>query len=176
MSHGVADRYWLPDDLLELPDDGNRYEIVDGKLRVSPSPPWRHQTAGFRLGVQLEAAVPVGLSVVVPAGGVVTNRAYLIPDLAVVESALATDADHKGDPARIRLVAEVQSKSSAIDDVREKAELYAEAGIPSYWRVEFQPELALVVMELSDGAYVEVARGRRVTVERPFPVTLDLTS
>ena len=130
---------------------------------------------GFQLGVQLNAAVPEGLAIVVPAGGVVTNRAYLIPDLAVVESAQATDTDHKGQPARIRLVAEVQSTSSAIDDVREKAQLYAEAGIPSYWRVEFTPELALVVMELQDGGYVEVARGTRVTVERPFPVTLDLT-
>lgn len=174
MTHDVADRYWSPDDLLELPDDGNRYEIVDGQLRVSPSPPWRHQTAGFELGVQLRAAVPEGLAVVVPAGGVVTPRAYLIPDLAVVESAQAADADHKGDPDRIRLVAEVQSKSSAIDDVREKAELYAQAGIPSYWRIELTPELVLVVMELVDGAYVEVARGTSVTVERPFAVTITL--
>ena len=174
MSNDVADRYWLPDDLLELPDDGNRYEIVDGKLKVSPPPPWRHNTAGFRLGVQLTLAAPEGLAVVVPAGGVVTDRAYLNPDLAVVESSLATDADHKGDPARVRMVLEVQSKSSAIDDVREKAELYAQAGIPSYWRIVFEPELALIVLELQEGHYVETARGTRVTVERPFPVTVAL--
>ena len=181
MSHGVSTatpsgRRWEPDDLLALPDDGHRYEIVDGELRVSPSPPWRHNTVAFELGVLLKTAAPPGLAVVVPAGGVITPRAYLIPDLAVVESAQALDVDHKGDANRIRLIVEVQSPSSAIDDVREKAVLYAEAGIPSYWRIEFAPEPVIVVLELLAGDYVDVARGPLVMVTRPFPLTVDLNA
>lgn len=167
-------RHWVPDDLPGLPDDGSRYEIVDGELRVSPSPPWHHNTVASRLARLLGDAAPDGLEVVVPAGGVITPRAYLIPDLAVVETAQALDRDHKGDPARIRLVVEVQSASSAVDDAGEKALHYAFAGIPSYWRVVRDPEPLIVILELAGDTYVEVARGLVVTVARPFAVTVDL--
>lgn len=167
-------RHWVPDDLPGLPDDGNRYEIVDGELRVSPSPPWHHNTVAFEIGRILADAAPRGLEVVVPGGGVITPRAYLIPDLAVVETAQAFDRDHKGDPARIRLVVEVQSASSAVDDVREKALHYAAAGIPSYWRILREPALEVVVLELEGEGYAEVARGPAVDVTRPFPVSFDL--
>lgn len=92
-------RRWEPDDLPKLPDDGHRYEIVDGHLRMSPSPPWRHNTAAFELGVVLKSAAPPELAVVVPAGGVLTPRACLIPDLAVVKTAQAPTATTKETPA-----------------------------------------------------------------------------
>lgn len=169
-------RHWVPDDLPGLPDDGNRYEIVDGELRVSPSPPWEHNAIAFELGVALRASAPAGLRVVVPSGGVITPRAYLIPDLAVVETAQALDRDHKGDPARVRLVVEVQSPSTGVDDAREKAVHYAAAGIPSYWRILREPTLEVVVLELQGEEYAEVARGPAVDVTLPFPVRLDLPS
>lgn len=167
-------RHWVPDDLPGLPDDGNRYEIVDGELRVSPSPPWHHNTVGSRLARALGDAAPPGLEVVVPGGGVITPRAYLIPDLAVVETAQALDRDHKGDPTRIRLVVEVQSPSTGVDDAREKAVHYAAAGIPSYWRILREPTLEVVVLELQGEGYAEVARGPAVDVTLPFPARLDL--
>ncbi len=40
-----AQREWTVDDLRDMPEDGNRYEIIDGELCVSPSPIWRHQDA-----------------------------------------------------------------------------------------------------------------------------------
>lgn len=169
-------RNWVPDDLPGLPDDGTRYEIVDDELRVSPSPPWHHNAVGFRLGRFLAAAAPPGLEFVVPGGGVITPRAYLIPDLAVVETAQALDQDHKGDAARIRLVVEVQSPSTGVDDVREKAVHYAEAGIPAYWLVLREPTLEIIVLELQGKAYAEVARGPAVVVTQPFPLALDLAA
>ncbi|MBA3308638.1 MAG: Uma2 family endonuclease, partial [Nocardioidaceae bacterium] len=51
-------RQWTIDDLLELPDDGNRYELVDGALRMSPGPTWRHNNAASGLVRQLEPALP----------------------------------------------------------------------------------------------------------------------
>ena len=39
-----ADTSWTAAMLAELPDDGNRYEVVDGELLVTPAPAWPHQT------------------------------------------------------------------------------------------------------------------------------------
>jgi Uma2 family endonuclease len=128
------------EDLQELPDDGRRYELVDGGLRVSPSPAWRHNGLGFRLARQLDAHCPSQLAVVAPGGGVPVPRGYLIPDLVVVEAALTDSASHAADPSQVLLAVEVASPSSGVDDVREKTDLYAEAGIASYWRVDAERE------------------------------------
>src|SRR5260370_17387460 len=56
-------------DLDRTPDDGRRYELLDGTLVVSPRPAIAHQRVGFRLAYVLEAACPDGL-LVVPAPAV----------------------------------------------------------------------------------------------------------
>jgi len=172
-THDAAHR-WTVADLDDLPDDGQRYEIVDGVLHVSPGPTWRHNTVGSRLARQLETACPPGLAVVAPAGGILVPRGYLIADLAVVDAALAELEHHAAGPEQVRLVVEVASPSTSLDDRRDKTRLYAEAGIASYWRVEWVPAPRLVVQELQHGAYVEVAAGATVTVELPFRVTVSL--
>jgi len=42
-------RQWTADDLRDLPDDGNRYEVIDGELFVTPAPSWEHQRAAAEL-------------------------------------------------------------------------------------------------------------------------------
>ena len=42
-------RRWTADDLRDLPDDGNRYEVIDGELFVTPAPSWMHQRAAAEL-------------------------------------------------------------------------------------------------------------------------------
>ena len=44
------------DDLQDTPDDNLRYEIIDGRLYVTPSPRPRHQRVSKRLQRQLEAS------------------------------------------------------------------------------------------------------------------------
>src|SRR5437016_1236493 len=46
--------HWTLRDLELLPDDGNRYEIIDGELYVSKQPDWQHQLVCFQLGFLLE--------------------------------------------------------------------------------------------------------------------------
>jgi Uma2 family endonuclease len=52
------------EDLAEMPDDGRRYELVDGVLVVSPAPRPRHQLAAYRLGEILTRASPPDLVVI----------------------------------------------------------------------------------------------------------------
>ena len=45
MRMSTLQRQWTVTDLRDLPDDGNRYEIIDGELLVTPAPAWVHQIA-----------------------------------------------------------------------------------------------------------------------------------
>lgn len=127
---------WTVDDLFDLPDDGMRYELVDGALLVSPPATLGHNSAGFELGKLLDAALDDSWRVV-PAPGVVldeSRRNYREPDLVVVRRSamgawLATAAD-------VLLAVEVMSPSSVTDDRLTKPAQYARAGIADYWRLE----------------------------------------
>jgi len=71
------------------------------------------------------------------------------------------------------LVVEVQSPSTRAIDLALKRQVLQEAGVPSSWLVD--PDDGIVtVLELQDGAYVEVARGTSVTVQQPFPVMVSM--
>jgi hypothetical protein len=54
----AEERPFTVDDLDEMPDDGRRYELVDGMLFVSAAPGWLHQHAVHRLSVLLDLACP----------------------------------------------------------------------------------------------------------------------
>ena len=144
---------WRFDQLGGLPDDGRRYEVVDGLLVVSPPPsPW-HQVVATGLLLQLTAQAPVGWRVL-PELGLPLGTDGRVPDLSVVSArarlgpgAPLPAAEHLG------LVIEVVSPSSRKTDRFAKAGEYADAGIPLFWRVETEPDLLLIGYRLVDGAY-----------------------
>lgn len=150
---------WRFDELTELPDDDLRYEVVDGRLVVTPPPGQRHQRVGADLMAQLLREAPAAWRVyymfALPMG--TDGR---VPDLAVVRS----DADLAGPrpypvgPEAFGLVVEVVSPSSRKTDRFAKPGEYAEAGVPLFWRVETDPAVVVHAFALRDGAYVEVAR------------------
>ena len=150
---------WRFDELADLPDDDRRYEVVDGRLVVTPPPGQRHQAIGaellFALRSQCPAAWRVCYEFPLPMG--TDGR---VPDLAVVRSG----ADLRGaspypiGPEAVGLVVEVVSASSRKTDRFAKPGEYAEAGIALFWRVETDPDVVVHGFELRDGAYVEVAR------------------
>lgn len=151
---------WHFDDLADLPDDDRRYEVVDGLLVVSPPPSPGHQLVSNRLQRQLLRQCPaeweVLLEFALPLG--TDGR---VPDLSVVRSGLRVRtmrrAPYPG-PEQVGLVVEVVSPSSRKTDRFAKPGEYAEAGIPMFWRVEPDPDLALFAFVLRDGQYAEVTR------------------
>lgn len=162
-------------ELDRMPDDGRRYELLDGTLVVSPRPTTLHQRVGFRLGYALEAACPDGL-VVVPEPAVQTStHCELVPDIVVVRE------DEVGAPkftAPPLLVVEVRSPRTALIDLNWKKATYEAFGVPSYWIVDPDPaRLELTVFELRDGQYaLEAKTTQTITLEQPFHVTIALPS
>lgn len=174
---------WTVDEVLALPEDrSQRVELVWGSLLMSPSPAPPHQMASRRLANALEAAAADAEAPLVAheAVNVVVPGGLLIPDVALVDLTAAEEVFTSGEAAfaaeAVALVVEVASPYNRRVDVELKSKLYAEAKIPSYWRLDLRPAPSLVISELEGGTYVErmvAPPGQQSTWQRPFPVTLD---
>ncbi|TWD74784.1 Uma2 family endonuclease [Kribbella amoyensis] len=160
---------FTPADLAALPDDGRRYELVDGQLLVTPAPQFIHQRAVVRLTTLLESSCPDGLEVLVaPFDFRPTSGRCLQPDVLVRQS----EDVARSSVTRLQLAVEVLSPSTRSVDLLLKRGLYEQAGVESYWL--FDPEQEeLTVLELVDGSYVEwavVQGAKEFSTQRPFDV------
>jgi Uma2 family endonuclease len=163
---------WTTEALETLPDNGLRYEILDGTLLVTPAPTPRHQTVVLELAVLLRLACPPDHQVfVAPLDWQPDGHTSLEPDLLVVRRDRIGEKSITQPPL---LVVEVLSPGTARIDRLLKLSRYAEGGIEQYWIVD--PRVPSVqVFTLVDGAYVllaESAGGTPVTVDEPLAVTV----
>lgn len=161
---------WTVDDLDALPDDGLRYELVDGVLLVSPAPRVLHQCAQARMLVALAGAAPAGVEVLAAPVDVMLSRTRsLQPDLVVYGRDQLRQAKATGLPL---LCVEVLSPSTRATDLTLKRHVLEQAGVRSYWLVD--PDVpSLTVLELVDGAYRETAAvtgDEAYDAVRPFAV------
>ena len=182
MSVMTASRTELPDDrpltvrdLDLLPDDGNKYELDDGVLVVSPAPAINHQLVLARLTVLLQAAGPADFLVLPGPGVEMTKFQFRIPDLVVVR----VDSIGIEDKAVTKppvLAVEIASPSTAIYDGNRKNDVYATFGIAAYWIVK--PSLddpRLTALELRGGSYQQVAEvigDQAFQATQPFAVEI----
>ena len=153
-------------DLDAMPDDGHRYELIDGVLVVSPSPSLRHQVAVLELAVALRAACPEGLLVVVaPFDVALGEDTVLVPDILVARVADLTERDL---PAAPLLAVEVLSPSTRRFDLMTKRSRYESAGTASYWVVDpAEPSLTAWLLD-EHGSYQQVAHA---VDDEPFQTT-----
>lgn len=159
-------------DLRELPHDGNRYEILEGVLAVSPSPNRKHQDivrrlAAFFIGVE---AAGHGQWYPAPFDVVFSNNNVTEPDLLFVQTNrlhIITDANVQGPPD---LIVEVLSSSTRDRDLGLKAHLYAQFGVPEYWVADPDTE-SITVHRLTENGYHRTGPFRKgETIECPlFP-------
>jgi len=161
---------WTVDDLDALPEDGLRYELVDGVLLVSAAPSYVHQLALTNLVALMVTTCPHPLQTLVALVDVrFSPTRQLQPDLIVLPD------QQRGGPA-LRplplLAVEVLSPSTRAVDLTLKRHVFEQGGIASYWLLDpLAP--SLTVLELVDGVYVETAvvmgeKGHDAV--RPFPV------
>ena len=166
-------------DYVTLPDDGRRYEILDGELAVSPSPTSLHQLVSHNLDVALSTWVrarALGRMWAAPLDLILADTVVTQPDLIYVSKSRSAIVSRRGLEAAPDLVIEILSDSTAARDRGVKMRIYARHGIPRYWIVD--PEArTLEVYSLGDGVYEATAayhEGDVIRVDVPDGFTIDL--
>jgi Uma2 family endonuclease len=126
------------DDLEQLPDDGHRYELLDGSLLVTPAPGWGHQAVAKNVMLLLDASCPPDFRVV-PARFEwrIRSDTALQPDVLVARySDLAAAPGRKYLLAPPLLAVEVLSPSTRRIDRMTKFAAYDDEGVTAYWIVD----------------------------------------
>ena len=170
-AHGVR---FLAEDIWDTPEDGNRYEVIDGELYVTPPPIEPHQRALHILEVLVGSHVlqhDLGRLYPAPIGVLLSEGASGVqPDLVYVSkenSGIITERGIEGTPD---LVVEILSPSTQARDRGVKMRAYAAAGIPNYWIVDRRAR-RLEAYRLGEQGYAEPQTYGLATIFRPalFP-------
>jgi len=167
-------RPFTVDDLEGMPDDGNRYELIDGMLLVTPAPGWEHQEVGLSLFVQLRESCPPDMRALAAPFAVQTAQdSEVQPDVIV---ARYVDFRSKNLPVAPLLAVEVLSRSTRLKDLNLKKAHYERIGVQAYWILDPNEPGSLTAFELDvEGRYQQVAHvegDEAFATMRPFPLTV----
>jgi len=126
-------------DLLRLPEDLLRHELIDGEHYLSPAPALKHQDIVLNLGRILSTFVrahELGRILVAPVDVLFSERDVVEPDVLYVSSAHSDRRRERYVAGAPDLVVEVLSPSSRDVDRIKKRRLYEAHGVPEYWIVD----------------------------------------
>jgi Uma2 family endonuclease len=153
------------DDLVELPKDRLRHELIDGEHYVTPAPSLRHQAIVLNIGSMLLAHVRahgLGRVFVAPLDVLFSKMDVVEPDVLFVSRAREAKVLKKkhlvGAPD---LVVEVGSKWTRRRDETIKQKLYERFAVPEYWIVD-PASNRVRLFRLRDSQYV---RARELSLE-----------
>jgi Uma2 family endonuclease len=141
MRMALDTRSWTVADLATMPDDGQRYEVIDGELFVTPAPALRHQDAILALAAILRPYVmqhAIGHLVVSPADVKFSKSRGVQPDLFVARLVEGKRPRESSEIRGLLLAVEVLSPSTAKADRVVKRALYRDEGVDEYWVVDLE--------------------------------------
>ena len=144
MHMASASARWTAEMVRALPEDRNRYEVIDGELIVSPGPSWRHQHAVQRLVIRLTEYLDrtrVGHLVIGPGDIEFAPDTLVEPDLFVVPLIDGNIPLRWEEVRSLLLVIEVLSPSSGRRGRLRKRKLYLREGAQEYWIVDVDSRL-----------------------------------
>jgi Uma2 family endonuclease len=144
MPMAVIARRFTVDEILAWPDDGNRYELVDGVLLVTPAPVPVHQIVSTRLVAALMVRSQPWPNVYVASPGEILIRpgTRMQPDILVFR---APSVHAKWEEIREHwLAVEVWSPSSVIYDRDVKRDAYLQIGVREVWLVDCERKIVFV--------------------------------
>ncbi len=122
-----------------LPDDSNRYEIINGELKMTPAPKTSHQEISKNIEYELikyEKSTINGKVLYAPVDILLAKNVVVQPDLIFIlkeNYEIITEDNIKGAPD---LIIEILSPSTTHYDMFEKKEIYEEYGVKEYWIVD----------------------------------------
>jgi Uma2 family endonuclease len=161
------------EDVLDLPDDAPRVELMDGVLAVVPSPSGGHQRINSRLVSWLEGHLPQGFDSLMAVGVLLGGNATREPDAVVLHSPVDLN-HHFYLPEQVVVAVEIVSPGTKRRDRFEKPGLYASAGIPHYWRIEQNP-VHIFAYDLVGDRYEPAAdAAKELVLDKPFELTLPI--
>jgi Uma2 family endonuclease len=147
---------WTYDDWLTFPDDGWKYEIINGELHMTPAPATGHQKSSISLSSRLYTYVQdhdLGMVLTAPCDVRLPNQPVPFqPDIFFIRKnnlQIIQETEVIGAPD---LVIEILSPSNASYDRVEKFEVYQAAAVPEYWLVDYQAK-TIEIFSLVEGAY-----------------------
>jgi Uma2 family endonuclease len=129
---------WTVEMLDAMPDDGNRYEVIDGALFVTPAPSDIHQLVVLALASRLRDYLrpfSIARALHSPADVRRDDRRHnrVQPDVFVVRLIDGQRPPYPFDLSDLLLAAEVESPSHRLYDYQTKRRLYLDSGVPEYW-------------------------------------------
>ncbi len=139
MAMAICVPLYTVDDLAHFPDDGNRYELLDGVLLVTPQATAVHQVVASRIQTELAAALQKpGLAHVVGPGAVVRRpRTQLQPDILVYPARFSPTTDWRKITEHW-LAVEILSRTSRVYDREFKRDAYFALGVERVWLVDWR--------------------------------------
>lgn len=161
------------DDLADLPED-LRYELIEGRLVLTPHAFTIHNFIGRKTAEAIEEFAPAGFSPDQEQGLLRNSRNELFPDVMILRDEAAFRSPVH--PDDVLLVVEITSKSSKKKDRTQKLDWYAGMGIPHYWIIDpLRHRVTLTEFRLGPGGYRQrLEVDELITLDEPWKVTLDL--
>lgn len=170
---GPKQGHWTYKDYIALPDDGSRYEIVNGVLYMTPSPSGAHQDAVLEIAAYLRDFVKhtgIGKVRVSPFDVELAHNVVVQPDILVI----LNDHHDRIEENRIvgapDLVVEVSSPGTATYDRNTKYYAYARAGVVEYWIADpIARTVEVLVLNFNNYNSLGVFRGKATLPSQVLP-------
>lgn len=177
MAMPTAAHRWTREEVLALPDDGKRYELVAGELLVSPSPRRAHQFAIrnlLRLVDPYVRANGIGELSFAPADLEIRPGESYQPDLFVLPLVAGRPPKEWSDAATPLLVIEVSSPTTARYDRVVKRPAFQDAGVAEFWIVDLDARLVERWRPSDSRPEIAIHRLTWLPVGATFPLEIDL--
>jgi Uma2 family endonuclease len=156
-SYLIKSKKFTYQDYLDLPNDGKRYEVINGELIMAPAPNTIHQTISNNLEDELRSFLKkqkLGKMFHAPYDVVFSETDVVQPDILVILNERSSNITENYLDGAPDLIIEILSPKTAHYDLLEKKELYERSGVKEYWIVD--PRRFRVMIYVNQGNRFEL--------------------
>jgi Uma2 family endonuclease len=169
---------WTYTDLFALPDDGRRYEIIEGELYEMPAPSWAHATVISNL---ISAIIPLVVKLggrwrTAPLDVFFQGADPVQPDIIVLLPESQAQPTERGVEGPPDLLIEVLSPSNRGHDLLTKRALYARAGVREYWLIDPEARTIEILSLDRDAFHLALAVSGGAPLDSPILGQLPITA